>query len=267
MRFPHRSQAILKHVNMNIVSLVPSQTELLHYLLPSEKIVGVTRFCIHPNKHFKTTQKIGGTKDFDFDKIDALKPDLIIGNKEENYKDGIEQLQKKYTVWISEIYTVENALKMIDSVGKLVDEPEKSNSLIAQINNKFETLNNLNLANRNLKVAYFIWKKPYMVAAGNNYINDILNKIGLQNIFSNEIENRYPEIDIAYLKEQNPDYIFLSSEPYPFKERHIAEFKILCPNASVKIVDGEMFSWYGSRMLKAGDYLLNFQKKLIGHSV
>lgn len=265
MRFPNRSQTILKHAIMRIVSLVPSQTELLHYLLPPENIVGITRFCIHPKEYYKTTAKIGGTKDFDFDKIDALKPDLIIANKEENYKEGIEKLQKKYKVWMSEIYTVEDALEMIDSVGKLVNEAQKAKALTESVRQKFKKIDNRILKNEN-KVAYFIWRKPYMVVGKNNYINDIIKRMGLANVFEN-LDSRYPEIDESQLKKLNPNFIFLSSEPYPFKERHKAIFEKICPKAKIEIVDGEMFSWYGSRMLKAGDYLLNFQKKLICHSV
>jgi ABC-type Fe3+-citrate transport system substrate-binding protein len=105
-----------------------------------------------------------------------------------------------------------------------------------------------------------------MVVGQNNYINDILHQLGMENVFEH-LNSRYPEINEQQLENLNPNYILLSSEPYPFKERHKEIFRKICPNATIEIVDGEMFSWYGSRMLKAGDYLLNFQKKLICHSI
>jgi len=254
-------KVLLKDFPKRIISLVPSQSELLFYLLDSEIVVGVTRFCIHPKESFLKTTKIGGTKDFDFEKIEALKPDLIIGNKEENYKEGIQKLSEKYPVWMSDINTLDDALHMIKQVGKLVNKPQKAQLLAEQISNKFHMLNESLKPKSNNKVAYFIWRKPLMVAGGNNFIHDILSKLGFVNVFQNE-ESRYPEIVEENLVETKPDFIFLSSEPYPFKEKHIEYFQSICPQATVKVVDGEMFSWYGSRMLLSADYLPKLMKSL-----
>jgi ABC-type Fe3+-hydroxamate transport system substrate-binding protein len=251
----------LKDFPERIVSLVPSQSELLFYLLDNKKVVGITRFCIHPKDSFLKTTKIGGTKDFDFAKIDALKPDLIIGNKEENYKDGIEKLAEKYPVWMSDINTVEDALQMIKLIGKLVNQPQKAQLLAEQIANKFHILKERVKQHKQPKVAYLIWRKPLMVAGNNNFIHDILTKIGLDNVYA-EKNSRYPETSEEELTDLNPDFIFLSSEPYPFKEKHIEYFASLCPKATIKVVDGEMFSWYGNRMLQSADYLAKLIKTL-----
>src|SRR5258706_7655314 len=121
-----------------IISLVPSQTELLFDLGLADRVVGITKFCVHPNEWFKTKTKVGGTKKFQFDVINALQPDLIIGNKEENYEEGITQLAGKYPVWMSDIANWESAMGMIKSVGELANESVKADLLVDEIQHKFK---------------------------------------------------------------------------------------------------------------------------------
>ena len=229
-----------------IISLVPSQTELLADLGLSSEVIGITKFCVHPAS-WKTKTRVGGTKHFDHEIIDRLAPDLIIGNKEENYLEGIEILQKKYPVWMSDIKTLPDALAMIRSIGLLTNRAEIAHDLVAKINNAFEHTPEFKSAT----VLYLIWRKPWMAVGADTFIDAMLSKIGLRNIVRT---NRYPELATDEIQLLNPDLVFLSSEPYPFKENHVAELKALCPNADVKLVDGEMFSWYGSRLLKAPAY-------------
>jgi ABC-type Fe3+-hydroxamate transport system substrate-binding protein len=239
-----------------IISLVPSQTELLVDLGLAERVVGITKFCVHPREKFKTTPKIGGTKQFKFELIDALQPDLILGNKEENYQSGIEMLAQKYPVWMSDIITFEDALQMIAQVGALVNEPEKSQTIVNQIVTKYHTLSLLqNPLTKPLKVAYFIWYEPLLVVGGGTFIQTMLEKTGLINAFAHL--SRYPQISPEILQNAQPDLIFLSSEPFPFKNKHLNIMQAICPAAQVVLVDGELFSWYGTRLLKAADY---FQK-------
>jgi ABC-type Fe3+-hydroxamate transport system substrate-binding protein len=241
-----------------IVSLVPSQTELLYDLGLSDEVVGITRFCIHPQEWFNTKAKIGGTKQFNFDAIRTLQPDLIIGNKEENYKEGIEELQKHYPVWMSDIFNLQDALNMMLQIGAVTDKENAAKKLVAAIGNKFKQLQQ---QKTNYRVAYFIWRKPYMVAGGNTFIDFMLQQIGCINCFKNT--ERYPEVSLEELQQQQPDYIFLSSEPYSFKELHFEEFTNACPNAKTILVDGEAFSWYGSRLLQSPDYFNALSAKLI----
>ena len=233
-----------------ILSLVPSQTELLFDLGLDREIVGITKFCIHPEDKFRTTAKVGGTKKLNLKKIRELKPDLIIGNKEENERDQIEELIGEFPVWMSDINVLEDALEMINEIGNLTGKSQEAVLLSFAITNGFQTLK---LAGgRKQTVAYFIWKDPYMVAGRDTFINDILNKAGFDNF--TEL-NRYPELSSDQIGESQPDIVFLSSEPYPFKDVHVEEIKIICPAAKVIIVDGEMFSWYGSRLLQTPAYL------------
>lgn len=239
----------LSEKSKRIISLVPSQTELLFELGLDNEVVGVTKFCIHPAGKVKTKTKIGGTKNFNFETIDALQPDLIIGNKEENYQEGIEKLSEKYPVWMSDIFTLEDSLEMIRKVGELTGKSENARKIAAKTAASFAALPK---PEKNIKAAYFIWKSPYMAAGSHTFIDDMLRRCGLENVFGNS--ERYPEIAMELLRESQPGVILLSSEPYPFQEKHFAEFQESCPDAKVMIVDGEMFSWYGSRLLKAPAY-------------
>ncbi|MGY3089571.1 ABC-type Fe3+-hydroxamate transport system substrate-binding protein [Hymenobacter sp. UYAg731] len=235
-----------------IVSLVPSQTELLFDLGLGEKVAGVTKFCIHPAEARTKATVIGGTKNFDFEKIAALKPDLIIGNKEENYQAGIEQLAANYPVWLSDISNLTEALDMIRRVGFIAGAKEKAAALADDIDASFAAFEVTAAEKEPVSAAYFIWRKPYMVAATGTFIDDMLRRVGFANAFAGQA--RYPEITAEQLAAASPQRILLSSEPYPFAEKHLAEFQQICPAAKVEIVDGELFSWYGSRLLKSAAY-------------
>jgi ABC-type Fe3+-hydroxamate transport system substrate-binding protein len=237
-----------------IVSLVPSQTELLFDLGLGARVVGVTKFCIHPAEARQSAAIIGGTKNFDFEKINALRPDLIIGNKEENYQAGIEQLAERYPVWMSDISTLADSLSMIRRVGLITQRKEAADALAAEIAASFTALPSVA---EPMSAAYFIWRKPYMVAAGGTFIDEMLARAGFRNMFG-EL-NRYPEITPEQLQAAAPQQILLSSEPYPFGEKHVAEFQEICPTASIRIVDGELFSWYGSRLRHSAAYFRELQ--------
>ncbi len=237
-----------------IISLVPSQTELLFDLGLDMEVVGITKFCIHPSEKFKESNKIGGTKKLDIGKIHDLRPDLIIGNKEENNKAQIESLMKDFPVWMSDIKVLPEAIDMIKQIGELTAKSERANIIAEGINEQFL---NLEKKQKKVRTAYFIWKDPYMLAGKQTFIDDILNRAGFENVID---ADRYPEISVDQLKNLKPECIFLSSEPYPFKNEHVKEFKNICPDARVSIVDGEMFSWYGSRLLLSPAYL-----RFLGH--
>jgi ABC-type Fe3+-hydroxamate transport system substrate-binding protein len=231
-----------------IVSLVPSQTELLYDLGLDREVVGITKFCIHPVDWRKRKTIIGGTKQFDIEAIHKLQPDLIIGNKEENYQEGIEILMRDYPVWMSDIYKLDDALTMIEQIGMLTHKQERAGQLVQEIQQQFSTIKTCN----GQRVLYLIWRKPWMAAGQNTFINNMLAISGFINCLD---EERYPELTTTTIESLNPDFIFLSSEPYPFKEKHIAELQQILPNAKLVLVDGEMFSWYGSRLLKFPAYL------------
>ena len=229
-----------------IVSLVPSQTELLVDLGLREKLVGITKFCVHPKGLKKDVQLIGGTKNAKVDLIRSLEPDLVIGNKEENSRADIEALEKHLPTWMSDIFNLQDALEMIRKVGEITGATEKAAEIVLEIQRNFSQLESLKSTRQT--VLYLIWKKPYIAAGPNTFIDAMLSTLGFQNAMQ---EERYPEVDLGTL---NPDLIFLSSEPYPFKEKHILELKDQFPQSQIVLVDGEYFSWYGSRLIGAPAY-------------
>ena len=243
-----------------IISLVPSQTELLYDLGLGERVVGITKFCVHPETWFKTKHRVGGTKKVDFEKLRALKPDLIFGNKEENDRKDIQELEKEFPVWMSDVRDLPGALDMIQRVGELTGTNDRSEALRKGIEEAFAKQHYIDPT---LTVAYFIWREPFMVAGHGTFVNDMLKRCGLVNVFD-EGDARYPEITRQEVAEADPDIILLPSEPYPFVQKHKAEFNMICPGTPVVLVDGEFFSWYGSRLLKAPDYFNGLLARMSG---
>ena len=241
-----------------IISLVPSQTEFLADLGLEKEVVGITKFCVHPPEWFQNKKRVGGTKTIDFQKIEALKPDLIIGNKEENEQSQIEFLTQSYPVWMSDIYNLEDALDMMRKLGELTGKSEHAKNIADNVERKFA--HHLPLNTYRSKAAYLIWRKPYMAAGSGTFIDNMLQYAGFENVFAHL--SRYPEISTEMLANVNPEVILLSSEPYPFSEKHIAELQEICPSATILLVDGEMFSWYGSRLLQAPAYFADLREKL-----
>ena len=229
-----------------IISLVPSQTELLHYFGLEDEVIGITKFCIYPDNWFRNKQRIGGTKQLKLDEILALKPDLIIGNKEENTKEDIGFLEQNVPVWMSDINTFEEAVEMIAMIGLLTDKQQIAQALNTGITKEFKELGTIG---KGKSVLYFIWDEPSFVVGKSTFIDSVLTKIGFVNACQ---KVRYPAL--SELKPLNPDFIFLSSEPFPFKEEHFLKYQELFPTSKILLVDGESFSWYGSRMLEAPRY-------------
>lgn len=231
----------------SIVSLVPSITELLYNLQLDEAVKGITKFCVHPQSWFRQKTRVGGTKAINTTVIHELQPDLIIANKEENVKEQIDELAKHYPVWISDVNNLTDALEMIEKIGLITNRLSNAMHLISQINTAFTSLKPLN-AIRN--ACYLIWRNPYMTIGKDTFIHDMLSRCGLKNFFGNT--TRYPAIDTWQLSQC--ELLLLSSEPFPFQQKHIDELKPHLPNTKMVLVDGEMFSWYGSHLLHAPAY-------------
>jgi len=223
-------------------------------------VVGITKFCIHPKDWFKNKLRVGGTKQYHFNRIAAVHPNLIIGNKEENDKSQIEELSKKYPVWISDVKNLTDATEMIEAIGTITNREEKANELIIKIHTAFKKLTEVTRATPPRQVLYLIWQKPYMTVGSDTFINDMIEQAGLKNIMDNQ--TRYPTLTESDIRDLKPDLIFLSSEPFPFKDKHISELSKICPSSVIKLVDGECFSWYGSRLLHTAKYLRNLVVEL-----
>jgi ABC-type Fe3+-hydroxamate transport system substrate-binding protein len=241
-----------------IISLVPSQTELLYDLGLNEEVVGITKFCVHPDEWFQSKTRIGGTKNINIEKIISLKPDLVIANKEENIKEQVDPLKQFTELYISDVSNLADAKQMILEVGELVHRKEKAIALIEAIEGKFDELGLIDI--HKVPAAYFIWRDPYMVAGGDTFINDMMNACGFKNVFKDK--DRYPEIDIKQLEATDCKALLLSSEPFPFKQKHIDELQPLLPGVKIILVDGEMFSWYGSRLIHAPAFFKQLMQRI-----
>ncbi|HLR52432.1 MAG TPA: helical backbone metal receptor [Candidatus Avamphibacillus sp.] len=240
-----------------IVTFDPAITETLYYLGLDKEIVGRTRFCKHPEEKVNQAINVGGTKDMKIDRIHDLKPDLIIMEKEENTKEMVETLAEHYPVYVFEIQTVDDGIRMTEELGNITNRKQQAMDLKTKVETK---LNKLPKANGE-RIAYIIWKKPYMAVGRDTYINDMLEQLGFINPFAKS-PKRYPVVTEQNLQDAKLDYIFLSSEPYPFRDKHHEEFLSFLPDVQPVNIDGEMF-WYGARMLKAVEYFRSFIARTI----
>ena len=240
-----------------IISLVPSQTELLFHLGLDTEVVGITKFCIHPGHWYREKQRVGGTKNINLQKIIELRPDLVIANKEENVQAQIEELAGLFPVWVSDVNTLEEAYDMIERIGSLTGKDAAAKQLSANIQTAFS---GLQTPNSIPQTAYLIWKDPYMTIGSDTFIHDMMIKAGFENVFA--AQKRYPRITIEDMRNAACELLLLSSEPYPFKQKHIEELQQQLPKTKVVLVDGEMFSWYGSRLQKAPAYFQTLHEQI-----
>ena len=232
-----------------IVSLVPSQTELLAALGLDEAVVGLTRFCVHPEDWKARKTIVGGTKQADAEKVRALQPDLILANLEENTQAMVAELEELAPVYVTDVASLDDALAMIRTVGRLTGRPHSADALAAEIDEGFRSLPPFEL----VQAVYLIWQDPIMTVGHGTFIHEMLARAGLVNVFGER--TRYPEVTLAAIEAARPDVLLLSSEPYPFAEAHVEAFEQALPGVAVRLVDGEPFSWYGSRLRATPAYL------------
>lgn len=247
-----KDTAQLKSLPKKIISLVPSITELLHYLELEEEVLAITKFCMHPVDWFRNKPKIGGTKNIHLKRIRELQPDLIIASKEENEKEQVEELANAgFNIWLTDIKNAQDAFDMIRDIGTITGKTAAAKKLLNELKKEFGRLPDQSTG---IKTAYLIWRNPYMTIGGDSFIHDMLQHCGLENVFGHC--RRYPKITTDDIRATNCKLVLLSTEPYPFKEKHVYELQQQLPGIQVMLADGEMFSWYGSRMLQMPQYFL-----------
>ncbi|RXK61512.1 cobalamin-binding protein [Lacibacter luteus] len=249
---------------LRIISLVPSLTELLYSLQLENEVAGITKFCVHPESWFRTKKRIGGTKNVDVNAVQLLQPNIVIASKEENVKEQVEAIAAFCPVYCSDIANLNDAYEAIEQIGLLTDRSAHAKELTQQIKQRFAQIT---IAKQSLRCIYLIWKKPYMSAGGDTFINEMLTAAGFENVLQEQ--KRYPEITLEQIAALNVDVVFFSSEPFPFKQQHIdaftSEWQYQMPQIkmpALQIVDGEFFSWYGSRLLYAAEYFKKLRESL-----
>ena len=241
-----------------IVSLVPSQTELLYHLGLEDAVVGITKFCVHPETWFRNKTRIGGPKQVHIEAVKALAPDLIIANKEENLQKEVAELAAFCPVWTSDISNLQQALQMIATVGAMTDSIEKASAIINKIQQGFAALP---ASSAGISTTYLIWQKPYMTVGGDTFIHDMLTRCGFENTYKDQ--QRYPVTTIQDIRQGGCRLLLLSSEPFPFQQIHLEALQQELPDTSILLVDGEMFSWYGSRLLLAPAYFEKLKSNVL----
>ena len=234
-----------------IISLCPSQTETLMALGVGQRLVGRTRFCIHPKRELVSVKNVGGTKMVDFERIRALKPDLLIGEKEENTAAMIDALANEWPVYVTDVRDVDSARRMVLDLGQITGTEEMALTVVAKVDASFAGIRPFK---KPVSCLYLIWKDPWMVVGADTFIDSVLEKCGFHNL-GRDLVGRYPVVTEEIFKEKMPEMVLLSSEPFPFSETHIAELQDIMPKSVVRLVDGEKFSWYGSHMVDVEIYL------------
>jgi ABC-type Fe3+-hydroxamate transport system substrate-binding protein len=242
-------ELVLRGPPSRIVSLVPSQTELLADLGLDREVVGRTRFCVHPRTWCETKRNVGGTKDIRLDRVRELRPDLILANLEENRREDVERLEQLAPVYVTEVRNLSKALAMIRSVAWLTGREDVGESLALRIERGFAELPGF----PPVPTLYLIWRAPFMTVGGDTFIHDVLRRGGLVNVFGSR--QRYPELSPEDIAAAGAQWVVLPSEPYPFRERHVDELCRILPGARVRLVDGALLSWYGSRLARTPAYL------------
>lgn len=234
---------------------MPSITETLCYIGLSDQIIGVTKFCIHPSDIKKKSHVIGGTKNPNLTKILSLHPDLIIANKEENRQEDIDFLRQHCPVYTSDIKTSIDHLRFVSDIQTIFP-----NTNAEKLLNKLTAILPYQ-ENRLIRSCYLIWKDPWMSIGNDTFIHHMMEKYGFQNVCGHL--QRYPILSKIDITAESPEVIFLSSEPFPFKEKHIVDLQKEFPNIHIRLVDGELFSWYGPKMLEAHDYLIKLHASIL----
>lgn len=254
-------ELIVKATPKRIVCLVPSLTELLFDLGLEDSIVGLTKFCIYPFHAKQTKTVVGGTKKVRFDKIKSLEPDIILCNKEENSEEIVALCSKIANTHVSDIYSIADTLALIEQYGALFNRRIEAKSIRDKINYQYQKFTQYIHDKPSIKVAYFIWRDPWMAAASKTFIHHLLTLCKFENIYADR--ERYPEVALKKMRlEGDPAVVFLSSEPYPFKEEHAFEVGRHAHHSKVVFVDGAFFSWYGSRLIKAFDYFKQLRERI-----
>lgn len=239
-----------------IVSLVPSLTELLASLGLEDEVAGITRFCVRPD-HWKSSKRIvGGTKSIRLDRIEHLQPDLIVANVEENTREDVQRMEEIAPVFVTNVRDLSDALSTIESIGRLTNRPAAGHELRDAVAEGFEQLDDF----ASVRTAYLIWHRPYMTVGTDTFIHDVMSRGGFANAFDRG--TRYPTVDEAALIDADLDVILLPNEPFPFGPDHAETFERMLPGVRVRLVDGQLFSWYGSRLIHTPRYLRELREEL-----
>ena len=233
-----------------IVSLVPSWTETLYSFGLDQSVVGVTRWCVHPKELVARVEKVGGTKDPDVARIVALKPDLVVCEKEENRREDVEAMRAAgVRVWVSDVRSLDDAVRDSLELGREVGREAAAEALAARVAEARREVEAARAGQEEILAYVPIWRRPWMTLTRDTYAHHVLALAGARNLFA-DAEGRYPEREPEEAIEAGAQCALLPTEPYPFHEKPQAVDELVeagFPRERVAIVDGEALTWYGAR--------------------
>ena len=238
-----------------VVSLVPSITELVCSMRLGSRLVGVTKFCVEPAEIVTPIRKVGGTKNPDVERIIKLNPQLVLANREENTEEDVLALREAgLNVYVSEVRTAEEAQVEVDKIGRLLGGISMKTG--EAITEALEEQRHVQRMRPRVRVAALIWRNPYMAVSGDTYIGDILRTCGAINVCEDAGRGRYPRLQLSDLVALDPEVILLPSEPYRFRERHAEELlaqhgMAAARHGHVYLCDGQNLTWWGIRTATA----------------
>jgi ABC-type Fe3+-hydroxamate transport system substrate-binding protein len=244
---------------VRIVSLCPSTTETLIDLGLARDLVGVTKFCIHPANVVRDIEKVGGTKTPKIEHILALSPDLVLFNEEENRREDYEALAPHVRVASDFPKTVADVPRHIRWLGELVGRAERAETRAAELERALARVQAARARRpaAQFRFAYLIWRKPWMAAGRDTYVDDLLTRAGGENVFDGA-EARYPELELSELDGRRTDVVLLADEPFPFDARHVPEVEgAVRPGTQVELISGDDCCWHGVRSLRGAELALD----------
>ena len=249
-----------------IASLVPSLTELVCALGLGPQLVARTGFCIHPADSVRGVPKVGGTKDVNLAKLEGLRPTHVLVNMDENRRETVDvirawPLEAAPQIVVTHPLGPEDNLALVAQLaacfGHVTGVSERAATLTAALQHELMQTRPEDWPER--RVLYLIWREPWMSVARDTYLSRMLSRVNLQTlpeVFGGDTgAARYPVLSGTEPWLAQVRQVLLSSEPYAFGEQHFDEARRLCPNAQVRLVDGEMLSWFGARAVPGLRYL------------
>jgi ABC-type Fe3+-hydroxamate transport system substrate-binding protein len=246
-----------------IVSLVPSITELICDLGLAAQLVGRTGFCVHPREVVRRIPKVGGTKDVDLDKLRALRPTHVILNIDENRKEDARALAEFVPgLIVTHPLAPFDNLALYRLIGGIFGGEDQAEALCGKFEAAHAALQSVARTFPPDRVLYLIWKNPWMTVSRDTYVSRMLALVNWETVPAS-CADRYPEIELDGDVLDGAGVVLLSSEPFLFSERHVAELRAepLLAKKKIALIDGEMTAWYGSRAIEGLGYLRRFRER------
>jgi ABC-type Fe3+-hydroxamate transport system substrate-binding protein len=241
---------------VRIISLCPSLTELVFDLGLGQDLVGRTKFCVHPADRVGAVEKLGGTKNPKIDRIIELAPDVVLLNEEENRAEDADALAEAgIHCHVSFPRTVADTAMMVRDIGGELGARDAAEPIAVAIESTLRDVTSRARERAPVRYAYLIWRDPWMTVSGDTFVAAMLGAAGGVNVFG-ETADRYPTVEPAAIAQAEPDVVLLSSEPFPFRDRHADELSEASgvPRDRFLLVDGELLSWHGSRTARGVAY-------------